>query len=319
MLLWLDGFEDATLSPYTVNYASILTVNPRTGSYSVLVGGAGHYIRYSIPNTGALYVGGGFLRAAGATIAFSVLDGTNTQLSVSISGPTITVARGGTAIGTHAVSTLDNVWYYIELYVLIADSGAYEIRLNGQTVASQSSIDTQATANPYANAVQWSGYGRWDDLYICDSSGSDCNTFLGPIKISHLKPNGNGASSGMTGSDGNSVDNYLLVDETTPNGDVDYVYSAVSGTKDTYNLQNLPPEAYTVAACMLTTVARKDGGTASLKTVIRHSGSEVDSAAKTLTDAYAYYYDRLGGKNPVTSSQWTVSDINNLETGVKVG
>src|SRR5437764_673985 len=57
------------------------------------------------------------------------------------------------------------------------------------------------------------GVGRayLDDLYVCDATGTTNNTFLGDVRVHTLVPSGNGTDSGLTGSDGNQVNNYQLV------------------------------------------------------------------------------------------------------------
>ena len=62
--------------------------------------------------------------------------------------------------------------------------------------------------------------------------------FLGPIAVETLRPNGNGAVNQWAGSDGDSADNWQLVDDpTVDNGS--YVYSTTVGQQDLYTMGDL--------------------------------------------------------------------------------
>jgi hypothetical protein len=131
-----------------------------------------------------------------------------------------------------------------------------------------------------------------------------------------LFPNGNGASSQWVGSDGNSTDNYLLVDEAAPNDDTDYVTSATVGDKDTYAYSNLTPGSGSVYAVQIAAWARKTDVAERKIATIARTTSEQDSADRTLATTYTYYLDvrntRPGG------GAWSISDVNGAEFGVKV-
>jgi hypothetical protein len=80
-----------------------------------------------------------------------------------------------------------------------------------------------------------------DDIGINDNTGSRQNSWPGEEKLIYQLVNGNGDSSQWTGSDGNSTDNYLLLDEVPPDT-ADYVQSNTSGQADYYNMEATPAE-----------------------------------------------------------------------------
>src|SRR5574337_15066 len=234
------------------------------------------------------------------------------------------VTRNGTTLGTGTTPLTSGVWYYVEMKAVIHDTaGSVELRLNGVTEISLSGIDTRNGANGVITQIKLGCFGNapqkyFDDLYVCDTSGSVNNDFLGDVRIEALFPNGNGAKSNLVGSDSNSTDNYLLVDEATPNADTDYVESSTVGDKDTYTFTDLTSTAGTVRGIQLLPYARKtDAGTSSIKAVTRLSGTEEDAASDSpLSTSYVYYPDiretKPGG------GAWSISDINSAEFGVKV-
>lgn len=220
-------------------------------------------------------------------------------------------------------------WYYFEHKVTFHNStGAIEFRINEVTQFSASGLDTCATANNLANAITFtssyyigSGTGhtfRIDDLYLLDGTGTANNDFLGDMRVEAILANGNGAHSDFVGSDGNSTDNYLLVDEATPNYDTDYVESLTVDAVDTYACTNLAATTGTVAGVQILPLAKKtDAGSRRLKGVARLSGTdEVGANTFILSDSYQYFRDiretKPGG------GDWTITDVNNMEAGVKV-
>ncbi len=250
------------------------------------------------------------------------------QFSVELtSGGFFAVARGGTIIATSTSQITAGLSVHVQLKVVIGNTGSYELRINSVNVLSNGSVDTQNSANAFANTVELgkdagSGVYDFDDYWLCDGnnsgvSGAPNDDFLGDLRIQYRAPNGNGNSSGMVGSDGNSTDNYLLVDEGTPNGDTDYVVGDSVGDKDTYTVADLTPTAGTVFGVQLLSSARKtDAGARSICNVVRSASVEEDSANYSLSTDYDYYRD-LRQDDP-SNNQWTVSSVNAMEIGTKV-
>jgi hypothetical protein len=228
---------------------------------------------------------------------------------------------GATVIGTSAAgAVVFDQWNYVEARILVADSGGtFELRVNGTAVISFTGDTRNGGATANIDCVRI--YGRngtthdYDDLYVLDNTGSENTTFLGDVAIECLRPNGNGNSSQWVGSDGNSTDNYQLVDDTTVNVS-DYVQSSTSGHKDTYAYSDLTATTGTIAAVQVVSYVAKTPGTAlSVQQVARSGGTETAGAPRA-----------LGGWVPITdvfevkpgSGAWTISDVNAAEFGIQV-
>lgn len=277
----------------------------------------------------ALRLEGGYVDAANCRV-FTLYDAGSSQMDLRFESGTgkLQITRNGTQLGSTATAALLlNVWHYIEFKVTIHNSTGIAIaRVNGVDVINVSGADTQATANATADRIHFAekattgGSFNWhvDDIYACDGTGSaPANDFLGDVRVSAIFPNANGTTSQLDGSDGNQIDNYLLVDETVPDDDTTYAESADIGDKDTYNYGSLPSSSGTVYGIQLLPRARKtDAGTRKIATIARHSGVEVDSADVTLSTSYVTTKEiretKPGG------GAWSVSDINAAEFGVKV-
>lgn len=265
---------------------------------------------------------------SGTAGILALLDGSTVQTDVRLSTDgSLTVTRNGTTLSSTAAGVIAaGASNFIEFKVTVANSGSYELRVNGAAVASGTGVDTQATANATANVLRL-GSGNsatvwvnadYDDLYVCDGTGATNNDFIGDVRVDCFFPNGNGNSSQLLGSDGNSTDNYLLVDETTPNDDTDYVQSATATEKDTYafaNMSHSPPSIFGLQINMQAT--KTDAAFRSIQSVIRSGGSDNDGTAKPMASSYLNY-TQISETDPATAAAWTQTNFNSAEFGVKV-
>lgn len=299
-------------------------------------GGERHSEKVLSASYSTLIVGFAITRSSSlndAIVGFQDAGSYQTELRYNSATNLFTVTRNGTAIGSTIPYVWNlNQWIYVEFKVTFNDTtGAFELRVDGTSLSSQSSLDTKNTANATANGIRI-GSGAdaalsiaIDDLVVLDTtdsgvSGNPCNDFLGDIRVECLFPNGNGNSSVLVGSDGNSTDNYLLVDDGAAGADDDstYVESGTVGDKDTYTYTDLTPTSGTVYAIQTLPTARKtDAGTRTMVTVMRTSATEQDSSAFTLGTTFASIQSDIRHSKP-GGAQPSISDINASEFGIKV-
>lgn len=325
-----DGFElgDAKLR-YLSNINTLFDTTATRLSYGRALGlDGGQVVGISVPAAATIVTGfainitdtGGYLTVYG--------DGNTTQhITISLdSGDFIRARRGttsGTVLGISSIPTPEG-WFYFEAKITIHDTtGAIVLKVNGNEVLNLSNIDTKngGTNNSIDVVKLGSSVGNFvyvDDWYVCDTAGSVNNDFLGDIRVFTLAPNGNGNSSQLTGSDGNSTDNYLLVDEQ-PYNTADYVGSATPNQKDTYTLQDLPGTVASVIAVQEVAIASKaDGGDATLKQVIRAGGTDYATSAFGVGTSWGALTN-LRELNPNTGVAWTPANVNAAEVGVQIG
>jgi len=246
-------------------------------------------------------------------------DPVNNRLLVEdLTGEVNTAATG---------SVVKNAWYYVELKVVFSDTtGSWELRVDGDSYLSATSRDTVRTNTPptYFVTAGNSSYdvedAYLDDLYLFDGSGSFNNTFAGIVKVETLLPNGNGTYSNMTGSDGNSTDNYLLVDNNAsiPPSTTEYVGSATEGDKDTYAMSDLSGTPTVIGVQTSVYAAKSDTGAKYMRTVIRSGSTDYTGTSKALADSVYVSIDEHYDSDPNTSSAWTYSGVNSLEVGQEV-
>ena len=130
-------------------------------------------------------------------------------------------------------------------------------------------------------------------------------------------PNANGATTQLSGSDGNQTNNYELVDEIPPDDNTSYVYAVADGEFDTYGISNLPSSADTINSVNIVTWASKDGAVINnVEHMLRISSTDYSGSAKSLPVSYDNV-STIFDLSPATADSFTVSEINSLEAGLK--
>ena len=213
------------------------------------------------------------------------------------------------------------VWHWIEAEVFYSDSigtikcwvdGTLSINASGLNMpAIPSSVGVQIGGTAPSDAAEvW-----YDDIIVYDDTGSYNDIApLGDTYVHALFPSGNGATSNLTGSDGNSTDNYLLVDEFDPDT-ADYVGSATEGNLDTYILDDLSSTVGDVLAIQVERYSAKSAiGFKYGRSVIRTNSINYPQSSTSLSVSYAYEVDLIE-ENPNTTNAWIATEVNALEAG----
>lgn len=266
----------------------------------------------------------GAVSLASPSDLFRLLDGATTQgkLRLNTDG-TLSYYRGtATVLGTTVFALTGGGDYFVELKVTIHNSaGTVDVYVDGVNKLSLTGQDTQETANTH-----WTGYGlgdasvNFDNVYVSDSTGpAPQNDVLGPVRVVALiAESGDGTLAELAPSSGSN--NGAMVDDATPDGDTTYNSSATAGDADTYTLPALPnpdPGEGKVYGVKVVANARTTGAS-TLQTVLRPGALQFESAAKTLTTSFLYYFEPYS-RNPATGDLFTIADVNALEVGAMVG
>lgn len=243
----------------------------------------------------------------------------NTNLSLQFyRGGVGTTVGSATAAGVIAL----NAWFYLEAQFSYSDTvGVLKLRVNGVEMINLTGQDTKYASNTSIDRITFnytaggSGYfTEFDDLYLATGSLSD--PFYGDCRVDTLIPDGTGAASSWVGSDGDSTNNYQLVDEMPPSA-TDYVASATVNAQDLYTMSNMPTTTGIVYAVCPTMFVRKDEvGPRTVRPLLR----------RTVTNAFASQtLDFATGirqafvlTDPETGAAWTQANINALQAGVEV-
>ena len=277
----------------------------------------------------------GFALRAGATMnnanIFSAYGDQNTVPHITLSMDSnnrLAVWRGNAGSGGTLLATSPipfpvlSQWRSINLHFKADDSaGRAVVKVDGTThidfTGDTRNGGTSALLDGIRVNLPNSTNNALADLVINDSTGSINNTFPGDIAVIRRLPNENGTYNEFMGSDGDSTDNYLLVDEA-PSNNSDYTFAASVGAKDSYGVEDLP--AATVAVLGVRAVAKtaKSGaGSAGMSVFIRENEEDTFSPSAPLSTSFAWQGDVVREVAPSTGAAWSIEDVNGMEIGVR--
>lgn len=221
-----------------------------------------------------------------------------------------------------------NTWHYMEMKVKIANAGGtVELRQDGSTIFTYSG-DTMTDGPGICNRVEFASRTnglsyRLDDCYlnneqVAAGDAADDDDFWGDTRVFPSLPDGNGNYSMWDGSDGNAVDNYLLVDEAGAPVLTDYVESLTVDDIDTYTFEDLPVSVGTMRTVETRIhAAKSETGVKKVRPVIRR-GSDVFGVEHTLAEDSFFTYRGRFHVDPITAAAWTITNFNNTEFGAQV-
>lgn len=212
-------------------------------------------------------------------------------------------------------------WVYLEFKISFGASGSIEVRANGDTIMSATGVNTlcgltSVSGINFCNNASTADYNYYDDLYICDTSGTANNDFLGPISVYTLFPNANGTTNDFTAI-GGAGSNYQSVNTEAPNT-ATYVESSVTGAKELYQVSDLPITSGTVYGVLVRSLSKKqDSGSRSQQLLIRTSGTEANSASLAATQGTWANMWAIFEKQADGTTAWDITAVNAMEIGHK--
>ncbi len=330
-LLFMDGFDagDGAMKWNLANFYATSTTTRFSIGRSISGSDNLQMTKYITPTAGAIVVGFAFYEAGGIGNIYSsdmVRYYTDSAASLALSlrvntNGALHIMRGSTSIANSAMGLVNaSTWNYIEFSAKISSTvGTADVRLNGVTVASFSGNTKNTGTSDSIDAVRvagtFGGQKLIDDFYVLDTTGAGpYNTFLGDVRVYTSTPDGAGATTQFVPSSGA---NYTTVDEL-PYSASDYVQSPTPGNRDTYTMSDLPTGAATIYAVQNNVIAKKtDAGTISLRPVTRSGGTNYYGTTTALTASDIVITD-LRQTDPSTSSAWTPSGVNSMESGMEV-
>ena len=337
-LIFMDGFDHYSFTEITQKWTArdssttngndIKPTSGRRGGGALLIGSSGGLYK-SVPARATYLLGVAIYpvtiptTTGGGQALFELRDGSTQQLYVFIdTAAKLRIYRGGGVL----LATSDDplpiaTWSYVEFKATIDNAaGAYELRVNGLPWLTASGVDTQNSANAFANyaclGISGANDGNvyYDDFYLCDTSGAANNDFLGDVRIDVLVPNGPGTYQDWEPSPG--TDHAALVDETSPNT-TDYLTGATPGARETLMLGDLPAQGSVVAVQVCNYLAKTDAGAAKTRNLIRSGTTDAYGPEAALSTSYVYSLS-VHETDPATGSAWSTAAVDALEVGVEV-
>ena len=234
----------------------------------------------------------------------------------------------GVLLGSSDPNTMPgNVWTHLEMKVKVADSGgSVELRREESTIILLTGIDTRnGGTDALIDRVNFVEPGsgqnlesRFTDAHIITEAGASPTSFVGHHRGYWLDPTSQGNYNEQPGSDGNSTDTHLLVDELGVPDDADYYGSATDGARQTFGMRDLAPTVGSVLSMMIRARNIKtDAGAKKLRSLIRRAGTDV-AGADWIIDVVGDSDYTLYPTDPVAAAAWTVANVNSTELGTEV-
>jgi hypothetical protein len=348
-LIWVDGFEGYE-SSYGVDMRTALEIRGYThaggggtryflkpgrfGNYALRLFHDGDpYIKTPPLTTDRTLIIGAsiyFVRTStGSQTLFGFYDGDGSLgMNVRINpdpgaGTKFQIRRGANILETidNPLLPCINQWFQLEFKVYCDNTaGTYELRLNGETIASDTGIDTQEGSSNYHAAVGLHSVSHgpvFDDFYVCDGTGSKNNDFLGIVKAVPIFPSAEHTIEWETMVGGS--DHADAVAEQEPDDDTSYIEDDDAGDKDIFEYGDITDSLVSIDGLMLHTLCREtDATTFDIIQIVRSGGTEYDQASQLVgSSSFVNRYDLLES-DPDTGIDWTKTGINSAQFGVKV-
>jgi hypothetical protein len=254
-----------------------------------------------------------------------ILDADESTIHLTLNIDTdgeLRIYRGDSATGTELYASgttvlTSGVPYYIEISATI-DNSAGVVRLdcsNSGPSTMLTGTDTQNGGTASIGGVRLYGPtagALFADWYIMDGADGGYTTRLGDIRVDCYLPYTDSQWDDWTPSTGSQ--GYLVVDETTPNSDTDYLSTSTAGHRHFFQFGPMDHDPTAVRATRIIATARKDdSGDRSIKLgyvsdmtfelEIRGTTMEDAVALTTSYDVYDWIDNDDGGYLPSFSTQ----------------
>lgn len=333
-LKWLEGFEIGRMQTELQDKYDVYA-GPANSAYAGrLAGNAGKPTYLTTPSLGSFstwITGFGFNRVnSGSHYYMDIYSGASRQFTIQFysngygTNYNIKLLRGTTVLATGTTDLEFATWYYIELKVVIDPStGSYDLRINEAAEMSATGVNTAESGSANADVFHLrNSFGQTiDDWYICDSSGSTNNDFLGDCQIEGIHPNGAGDRTEWSAQPAGN--NYQRVDDPqNAYSTTDYVYDDVAAQGDLYEFQD--PGAITgsiLGIGIINFAALDAAGSRVVRNIFKTDGggTEYDlTGSFTIASTDPAGFMKIEELNPDTAIAWTESDLQNGQFGVEV-
>lgn len=255
-----------------------------------------------------------------------VIDTGAIQVSVTLNTDgTLSVYRGGvqfgTLLGTSSLTLLLNSHYFIELKVVIGNTGSATVYVNGVSALALSSVDTMNSASATWNTYGVAGGGTGatvhaSDIYAADAVAGEIDDVIGDARVDSHAPTSDGGVDQWTPSSG--TDAYAMLDEAAPDDDTTYIESSTTDQRTVCGFDNLIPTGAAIkGVAVIWNMKKTDAGASTVAPVIRRSATNYDGTAQAPSEDVYGYFGQVYETDPDTSAAWTETNFNAMEAGVK--
>ena len=268
------------------------------------------------------------------TAKFFIFRGSGTAelyLEAQANNTVIIKDQAATALGTSSAVLLSDTWHHIEFKGVFKNSIAADdvtLTINGVLqVTVATATDTQLAAEDTITRIELDADNEaaknnyFDSIVVWDEdAGDDWSASRGRLRIEVVEPDGTGNSADFTGSDADSTDNYLHVDEVNAFHDVDasYTESSTATDKDLYTYADMAATGVIVGVQGVLIAKKVLAAARGLKQVTRVGTTDYLGAENLLTEDVYVAYTEIWDEDPDATAPWTKTSVNAAEFGVEV-
>jgi hypothetical protein len=337
----MDSFEsyDPSDLPNTLHRVYFGYVAPaisqtyyKTGTQSLTLGYDGRlYTPVMSFSNNRVITGFHFYRTVTSDVKFLGFSGpTLGQCYLAFTSQKVCLYRWDNTLLATGTTTINiDTWYHLEAKITVSDStsaGDCIVKINGnEDINLGAGNDTRNFSSEGLDVLVFIAsttvYSSTfiDNLFILNDSGSINNDFIGECLVECKRPDGNGSSSQWDGSDGNQVDNYLLVDEQFVD-ESDYLEAQNSGELDLFDYGDISvgvsvDEIYGVGSKSF--INKLNSGSRRIRQMCRSGGSNYNGDDLYLPTG-VHFNSQLWETDPDTAALWTKTNFNSAQFGIKV-
>lgn len=292
--VWQSGAETGWLSEVSgyANNPYITSSYAKTGTYSFADGDQQRYMYADFGDTYAIRVGMYYYGNTSTSRDFLYWRNGGTDIAKAYFTSDVchfyapTGTWRGQMIGGNSVA-----WKHIAIDIYFNSSTGWMVGwMDGVQMFNVTGVNTGSTSCNRFCFGHFGGAGNYpcyyDDIYIDNTTGEASAAVMPILRFQPLLADGNGNYAEWDGSDGNSVDNYQLIDER-PTSAGDYVETNVADEYDSYTLSTYTmATGETVKAIIPTVAGIRYGDTEQIALGTRYSSTDSIGSDQDLATGY---------------------------------
>jgi hypothetical protein len=327
--IWQSGWETNNVALESTGSTGTVVTAPHTGSYALRMGSTlPTYIVHGAALTQSR-TACHFRYAGGSTDAevISLRSTTTNIVRVQFNPSTLawTVLCGATTVATAGDTgfTPADTYFHIGVDVKIhASAGWVTVYRDGIAVVSYTGkTDHGGSTHDRLHlgyiSASLSSNSCMDNNYWDNTAGEFAPAAPPDLQFFPIRPNGDGTYSQWTGSDSDSTNNYLHVDDVTSDDDSTYTETSNTGQRDGYAMGTVTlADGWIPNAVVLMGVMRKldAAGLTNAKLFSRVGSANLDGASQSLGTSYRLHTERQ--TTAPDGGAWNQAALDALEIGI---
>jgi hypothetical protein len=290
--------------------------NPACIDYDIGGTGSEHFVAFSVyftdTPTGVSNIVNAF---ENSTLHWTLNINTSRVPIISRNFSNLQVATNAFALGQ---------WYRVEMRVLTADAGSWEMRVDGTSTGWLSGTgDTRNGATGVPNHLLFQGFVQSsslgfvliDDLVVYTPAGGAPNAFLGNMRIETLAPDGVSSTqftpTNPTNANLTNVNGLLVPSRWNESATVGHVDDFTVG-----NLSSTPATIHSVGLVMAH--SRADSTTRTIRNRLRSGSTTSNGGTVTPPVAVPTVRADYWTTDPDTSAAWAAAGVNGVRAQYEV-